>query len=291
LLSEALRGLGRWDEAADAAEAAAKSEPGSAWPLVVLAKAERYRDPARALAALARAQAVSSGDHYVAGWRGEVLLRLGRAAEAAKSLDAAVKLAPAIAWMRALRGEARRAAGEAEAGLADVLEAFRIDGHFSCGYDFLGAEPPLVRADARLAWVYAWRGGWRRGLGADGADADFTHALALDAACAWARAWRGEARLASGRAADAAVDLEGASKAYPKWADASVWLGRARLESGNAAAALEAFRAASRADKRHALAKIGEAVACEALGRAAEAKKALAAAVKLDPRLKESLPS
>jgi len=291
LLAEALRGLGRFDESAAAAEAAAQADPGASWPLVVLAKAERYRDPARALAALDRAERRSPGDHYVAGWRAEVLLRLGRAADAATALDAALRRAPTISWLRALRGEARRAAKNSEAGLADVLEAFRLDGHFSCGYDFLGAEPPAVRRDKHLAWVYAWRGGWRRGSGADGAAADFDLALELDPGCAWARAWRGEARLAAGRAAEALADLEEARRVHPKWADPAVWLGRARLERGDASAALLAFQEASRADARHALAKVGEAVAYETLGRKAESKRALAAAVKLDPRLKESFPA
>jgi len=290
LLSEALRGQGRWDEAAAAAEAAAQADPGASWPLVVLAKAERYREPARALAALERAALLAPRDPYVLGWRGAVLRRLDRADEAARSLDAAVKGAPTIAWLRALRGEARRQAGDAAAGLDDVLEAFRIDSHFSCGYDFLGAEPPAVAADRGLAWVYGWRGGWRRGLGADGADADLSRAVELDPDCGWARAWRGEARLSAGRAAEARADLEAAARLLPKWADASVWLGRARLESGDAAGALEAFRAAARADRKHALAKVGEAVACEALGRAAESKRAFAAALRLDPRLKDSLP-
>jgi hypothetical protein len=62
----------------------------------------------------------------------------------------------------ALRGELKREAGKPAAGLADVMRAVRLDSRGSCDFDFLGAEPPQVRQDEALAWVYAWRGGVRR---------------------------------------------------------------------------------------------------------------------------------
>lgn len=285
LLAEALRGLGRSDAAARAARSAAAAAPRESWPLVVLAKVERIRDPQRALAALDEASALRPSDHYVHGWRGEVLRRVGRADEARRSLERALKSAPGIAWIRALRGEARRDAGDAEGGAADVAEAMRVDGHFSHGYDFLGAEPAAVRADRFSAWVFAWRGAWRRGRGEKGAAADFDRARRLDPDCAWIRARRGEALLSDGRLREALGDLTAAAKALPRDADAREWAGRAWLEAGDAAKALAEFSAASKSDPRRALAFVGAAVALDRLGRGPESARAMAAARRLDPRI------
>lgn len=289
LLSEARRSQGRFEEAVAAASAAVAAAPSWSWAHVVRAKARRYAgDLEGALKDTEAAEKAEPGDPaYALGWRGEVLRKLGRPKPALAALEKAVKARPHIAWMRALRGECKRAAGKAADGFADVLEAARLDGNLSHAYDFLGAEPAAIASDPAHAWTYGWRGAWRRGRGdAEGARADFDRALALDSKLAWARAWRGEFRLRNGDPRGALEDLAAAAKALPAYADGRVWLGQARLEAGDPRSALKDFDAAAKADARHALAQVGRAVALEALGKAKDAAKALEKAYALDPRLR-----
>lgn len=290
LLSEARRSQGRFKEAVEAASAAVAAAPSWSWAHVVRAKARRYAgDLAGALEDTEAAEKAEPGDPaYALGWRGEILRKQGKPKPALAALEKAVKARPHIAWMRALRGECKRAAGKTAEGFADLLEAARLDGNLSHAYDFLGAEPAAIASDPAHAWTYGWRGAWRRGRGdAEGARKDFDRALALDPALAWARAWRGELRLRHGDARGALEDLAAAAKALPAYADGRVWLGQARLEAGDPQAALKDFDAAAKADAKHALAQVGRAVALEALGKAKDAAKALEKAYQLDPRLKQ----
>lgn len=286
LASEALRGLGRWKAAADAAKKAAAVSKSS-WPDVVRAKALRFSgDVKGALAALDDAEERSPGDHYVLGWRGEVLRKAKKPKEAVAALTAALKAQPRIAWMRAVLGEALRESGRAQEGLKELLEAVRLDGNLSCEYDFLGAEPPAVKSDASLAWLYAWRGAHRFRRGDAAGKADLERAAKLDPKCAWIRAWRGETLLREDRHADAAKELARASKDAPWYADAALWHGQSLLGLGRAKDALSRFDAAAKADPRSALARVGRAVALDALGRRGEAGKELEAAYALDPSLR-----
>jgi tetratricopeptide (TPR) repeat protein len=290
LLSEARRSQGRFRDAVEAASRAVEAAPSWAWAHVVRAKARRYAGELKGALAdtLAAEEAEPQDPAYALGWRGEILRKQGKHKPALAALEKAVKARPHIAWMRALRGECKRALGKAQEGFADVLEAARLDGNLSHAYDFLGAEPAAIASDPAHAWTYAWRGAWKRGRGdAEGARADLDKAVALDGRLGWALAWRGELRLRSGDAAGALEDLAAAAKALPKYAEGRLWLGQAKLEAGDPKAALKEFDAAAKADAKHALAQVGRAVALEALGRAKDAAKALEKAYALDPRLKQ----
>jgi tetratricopeptide (TPR) repeat protein len=290
LLAEARRSQGRFEEAVEAATAAVAASPSWAWAHVVRAKARRYAGDLKGALedTLAAEKAEPQDPAYALGWRGEILRKQGKPKPALAALEKAVKARPHIAWMRALRGECKRALGKAQEGFADVLEAARLDGNLSHAYDFLGGEPASIASDPAHAWTYAWRGAWKRGRGdAEGARRDLDTAVALDGKLGWALAWRGELRLRSGDAAGAQNDLAAAAKALPKYAEGRLWLGQAKLEAGDPKAALKEFDAAAKADAKHALAQVGRAVALEALGKGKDAAKALEKAYALDPRLKQ----
>lgn len=286
-LSEGLRNLGRFEESIEAASRAIAAQPGWAWAYVVRAKARRQQgDLPGALQDTERAEKADSREAYAYAWRGEILRASRRPEEAVAALDKALALHPRCAWAMAVRGESKRDAGLREEGLRDILLAVRTDGQCSCAFDFLGSEPPAVRRDRSLAWVYAWRGGiHRKEERWEAAGKDLDHAVALDPRCFWALAWRGELRQRTGRLEQGLKDLDRALRIHPGYADAVVWAGQGWWSRGKAARAMASFDEALRMDPGHVWAQIGRGLCLEKTGRTAEAQEALERARTLAPGL------
>ena len=289
LKSEAERGLGRLDAAAESAKRAAEADPHWSWAPVVLAKVLRQAGKlAEAEAPLAAAEA--KGDPYAWAWRADVRRKAGRLEEALKDAQAAVTARPTIAWYRAERGEILRQLGRAAEGWADVEEAVRIDGRCSCDYDFIGSEASQSASDPQRAWVFAWRGAIHRREGRlDAAKADFDRAASLDPSCFWAVSWRAELALQQGRLDDALADLERALKEHAAFVPALLWSGQALLLSGRAADALPRYRKAAELSPLEPWAHVGVGASLEALGRASEAASAFGRARELAPALFEGI--
>lgn len=287
LKSEALRNLGRCDEAVEAATAAIKSDPKFGWAYVVRAKAQRQSGwLEKALEDTNLAFRLNSRDAKALGWRGDIMRKLGRGAEALEALNLAVAIDPTCAWVLALRGEVRREAGELEKGFEDVKLAMRIDANCSCSWDIVGNDPPNVRKDPMYAWVYAWRGGIHRRLEHwQAAAKDLNLALELDQKCFWARAWRGEMELARGNFAAAGLDLTRALENFPNYADAHVWLGKLFCQTKKCGQARKAFQKALDLDPLNIWGLIGIGVCLDHSGRAPAARAFLMRAREVAPGL------
>ncbi len=287
LQSEALRNLGRWQEAVDAATAAVTARPDDAWSLVVRAKAQRQSGSlSLALSDADAAVRLDPKDAKAHGWRGEILRAQGRRREALSSLRRACALDPSCAWALALRGEVRRELGDARGGVADVKTAVKLDPRCCCAYDFLGDEPAEVRTDRRHAWVYAWRAAARRSAGASQeAGRDFDRAVRLDPSCLWARAWRGELRLSQEEYKGALLDIDAALRRRTEKGEWLVWKGRALCGLKRCAAAGRAFASALRADPGNVWALIGAGVCRERSGDPRRAVAYLEKARKIAPGL------
>ncbi|MBI3554156.1 MAG: tetratricopeptide repeat protein [Elusimicrobia bacterium] len=289
VLSELERALGRCDEAVRAASKAVDCDASWGWALIVRAKAKRQKGEFTAAIADTRLAEKAHEDAYAWGWRGEILRKAGKPKEALALLDRAVERQPSNAWFLALRGETRRELGELEKALADLDRAVQLDPHASCDYDFLGAEPPAVRRDSKLAWVYAWRGGIHRKEGRlPQARADLERAASLDPSAFWILAWKGELLIHLGRTAAGLKDLDRALSLYPRYAAARVWKGHALLAAGRAQAASAEFRKALAADPQNVWALLGEASSLEKLGRARQAGVVAERARSLAPGLFEA---
>lgn len=288
LKAEVERSLGRGAASVASATRAVEAAPEWTWAPVVRAKAERFAGDLAAAEADTRRAEKAGPDHYALGWRAEVLRKAGRLDDALADATAAVKLQPGIAWLRALRGEILRGLGRVEEGWAELNKAVLTDGHCSCAFDFLGAEPASVKDDPTLAWVYAWRGGVARKEGRLApARADLERAVRLDPSAGWMWAWLGELALVEGRFADAKSALDRALKAHPSLPQARVWRGQANFALGKAALAAKDFDAALAADPNDPLAVIGAAACLEKAGKTKQAQALFARAKALAPGLFE----
>jgi tetratricopeptide (TPR) repeat protein len=284
--SECLRSLGRYDEAIASATKAVERDASWPWARIVRAKARRQKGDLEGALADTREAENGGTDAYARGWRAEILRKTGRLKEALADINTAAALQPNNAWFKALRGQIQVELGAGEKGLADLLEAMRLDTRCSCDYDFLGAEGPLVRADAALDWVYAWRGGVRRAAGdLPAARADLDHAVRLSPSCFWILAWHGELLLTMGEAAAGLAELKRALKLGPRYAQAWVWAGQALLKEEKTAGALKAFASALALEPSNVWGLIGRAVCLEKTGKSAEAAALFARARALAPGL------
>ncbi len=284
--SECLRSLGRYDDAIAAATKAVERDASWPWARIVRAKARRQKGDLEGALADTREAENGGTDAYARGWRAEILRKAGRLKEALADINTGVTLQAHNAWFKALRGQIQVELGAREKGLADLLEAMRLDTRCSCDYDFMGAQGPLVLKDEKLDWVYAWRGGVRRAAGdLAGAKADLDHALRLSPGCFWILAWHGELRLTMGEAAAGLTELRRALKLEPGYAQAWVWLGQALLNQGDTAEALKAFAAVLDLEPDNVWGLIGRAVCLEKTGKTTEAAALLARAQAIAPAL------
>ena len=83
--------------------------------------------------------------------RARILMRTGRAAEAAEAAAAAVRLAPDHAAARALRGELRSLMGERAVGLDDLQAAFRLSAGHDCAIRHQLVEALLAHGEPAAA--------------------------------------------------------------------------------------------------------------------------------------------
>ncbi len=286
LLSECQRNLGDYDAAIASATKAAAADPRWGWAFIVRAKAKRQKgDLDGALADTELAE--KAGERaYAWGWRGEILRKAGKFAQALKELQRASADQPSNAWLLALRGELKRQLGDPSLGMDDFSRAVQLDPHASCDYDFLGATPKAVREDAALAWVFGWRGGiHRKEERLAPARADLDRAASLDPDCCWIRAWRGELLAHQGDAAGALKEFEQALRLFPRYAQARVWKGQALLSLGKSSPALVEFRRALSDEPQNVWALLGEASCLQKMGRARQAEDAVERARQLAPSL------
>lgn len=284
--SECLRSLGRYDEAIASATSAIERDASWPWARVVRAKARRQKGDLEGALADTRDAEAGGVDAYARGWRAEILRKAGRLEESLREMLVAVSLQPTNAWFRALLGQIRVELGDGEKGLADLLEAMRLDPRCSCDYDFLGARGPAVLRDDKLAWVHAWRGGVSRAAGRlDEARADLDRALALAPRCFWILAWHGELLLCREEADAGLAQLKRALKLQPRYAQAWIWAGQALLKTERTKEALKAFDAALALEPGNVWGLIGRAVCLEKGGKAAEAEALYARARELAPAL------
>jgi tetratricopeptide (TPR) repeat protein len=286
LRAECQRSLGLYDDAIASATTAIACDPSWSWALIVRAKARRQKGEIDAALDDTRAAEKAGVDSYARGWRAEILRKAGRLEESLSDIVVASTMQPHNAWFLALRGQIQVELGESEKGLGDLLEAMRLDTRCSCDYDFMGAQGPLVLRDAKLDWVYAWRGGVRRAAGdLAGARADLDHAAALAPGCFWIIAWRGELLLHMGEAAEGLALVRRALKLYPRYAQAWIWAGQALLKEEKTADAHKAFKSALGIEPNNVWGLIGCGVCLQKKGRAGEAAELFARAQAVAPAL------
>ncbi len=184
-----------------------------AWRGAVLARLGESR---KALADFAAAERLMPWYSFTYAWRGALLNRLGAFDEARRDLDTALRLDETYTFSVYERFRALRGLEDYPAALRDLNAAFAADPKFV--WD--GPERELdaaVKARPDLAWLHAWRGFRRLGLGrAAEARADFDRALARERGSALIFAWRARARHASGRSASALADLKRAARLSPR---------------------------------------------------------------------------
>ncbi len=177
---------------------------------------------------------------WAAALRGETLVRLGDFAEAARALEAAVRLEPRAAWPRTWLAEALLGLGRLEEARREVDRSLALDPGYPRGR---ALRATLSRLDCDYASA-------ARDFGRAGAES-------------WCLAWRGEALLRAGGLRPAARALERALALDPRYVDARVWRGECRRRLGDARGAREDYVRALAADPRHALARLGLALAGE----------------------------
>ena len=208
-------------------------------------------------------------------------------------LTRAAELQPGAGWIRAWRGNARKAAGDEAGALEDFESSIRAQPHYHRAYVWRGAilsrkgETAAALADFDRALpldphyplTYFERARARRASGdMAGAASDMARAFALDERYSWAR-------MAAGGAAIA--ELETAASALPGEPALRVWLGELRLRRGPAgtSGAILDFEAAAETDPQNALAHACAGRALFEAGSHAKAAARLERAAALDPGL------
>lgn len=228
-------------------DAAVRLAPGCgwirAWRGALLARLGESR---KALADFSSAQRLMPWYSFTYAWRGALLIRQGDFAAARRDLDTAIRLDPTYTFSVYERFRARRGLKDYPGALADLNAAFAADPKYTWdGED--GALDAAVKARPDLAWLHAWRGFRRLGLGrAAEAAVDFDRALARDPGSALLFAWRGRARYACGRKAQALADLKRAARLSPGLWAAHQALAEVHESRGETAAALRSISEAAK---------------------------------------------
>lgn len=214
-----------------------------AWRGALLARLGERRS---ALSDFSAARRLMPWYSFTYAWRGALLNRLGDYAGAKRDLDTAIRLDPSYTFSVYERFRALRGLGDYPGALRDLSVAFASDP--KCTWD--GEDASLdaaVKARPDLAWLHAWRGFRRLGLGrAAEAAADFDRALARERRSALIFAWRARARHASGRLKPALSDLRRAERLSPGLWVVHHALFEVRSARGETRLALRAISAAAR---------------------------------------------
>ncbi|MFI5346179.1 MAG: tetratricopeptide repeat protein [Elusimicrobiota bacterium] len=265
-----------------ALERAAGLEPAG-WILAWLGEALRAMGRKdEALAALDRALTLDPRYDNAWAWRATLKLAAGDASGALADLDRALKLRPtARAWHD--RARALRALGRVPESIDSLERAARLNAELGWG----GPRPEAAEKalaeirsleaskDPRLA---EWEGETLLRLGRP---ADALTALS-GAASAWGLAWRGEARLRhEGLTAQAARDIADAARRDPKWAKARALAAEAAFRAGDRPKALAHAAAAARLNPYSARLRLLRAKALIWAGRPAAATGPLRDALRL----------
>lgn|GEM_PF-1179066 len=272
-----------------------------AWEAAFLTRSELARVDIvfdRALADLARAEALAPRDPWIHAFRGRVLFQKLPGAEGEAAMDRAVALAPKQGWIRAWRADARRKLGNLRGASADLAAALKL-------------EPTYDR-------IYLW---WGKVLSAQGkareAERVFTRGIKAIPHFEKALAERARARLALGRTDEALADLEAAAsvnhrhnalwnwtaapvpldgarrdvlarlaahaKSAPRSARAWSWLGESLTQAGLPAEGLIALDQALALEPGRPRLRSWRGEALLRLGRLKEAERELDRAVRADP--------
>ena len=199
---EALRQLDRYEEAIQAFDQALALRPDYDWALG--SKGEALRQLGRyeeALTFLNQAVSLDPGYAWALGRQGETLHTLERYEEALEAFDRALELSPEDAWVLPRKGEALRMLNRHEEALAVFDQA--------------------LEASPDEAWIWASKGETLRMLDRyeEALEAE-DWALELSPGYAWATAAKGQALLGLGRNEDAVETLKAALELEPEnaWA-------------------------------------------------------------------------
>jgi len=153
--------------------AAAAAAPASPWPRLwlgqtLLAEGE-FAAAAKALAGALDLGLSGGWKAWARAWRGRAFARLGRTEEAARELDAALKLSPRLAWALAWRAELALEEGRSRPALRDAAAAVSADpdladawAALSAAREALGDASGALDACARVSslqplWSWAKR--------------------------------------------------------------------------------------------------------------------------------------
>ncbi|MBI2385262.1 MAG: tetratricopeptide repeat protein [Elusimicrobia bacterium] len=226
--------------------AALRLDPSCGWLHAWKGEALRHLGrPDEALAALEKAIALDPSYFRAFAWRGGIRASRGSRALALADLDRALSAAPpgepSLSWIYNERMRVRRALGDVAGALADLNAAHALNSRYGWsrpgGSDFDAADAELsrfLRRRPRHAWARAWRGWTRLEAGRPAeALADLGSARR-----AWPLVWRGRARLMLGDRAGALRDFTRAVGADESYAPAWAWRGGARRSQSDLSRAI-----------------------------------------------------
>ncbi len=239
-----------------------KARPRAAWAAALVARGA-LRCPPEAGRLKAGREAIewairrSSKQGWYRAWRGLAKIKAGKASDAVRDFDDAVRLQPYYHRAYPWRGALLRGLGRAEEALADLTRAVSVDDWYPFAVherslarralgDWRGAASDMDRAfrlDDRYRWVFAV--GREPGLKERARGlAQLDRAVKAAGSCASLWVWRGQLRAETGDLPGALRDLERSARLDPNHSLAHAWLGWALLESGQARAACGPLRRA-----------------------------------------------
>ena len=284
--AEALRCLGRNDEALLDWTALVKLQPGRADPLIRRGDSRRrvwdFRGGLRDARAALR---LAPGSAHAWVLRAECERALGLWTRALSSADAAVAAEPGWTWPLIVRAKIRRQSGDLDGALEDTVRAeetapdpyaFAWRGEIlrklGRPREAIACLDRAIALQPTNAWLYALRGETRRELGRAGALADLQKAFSLDphASCdfdflgaepaavrrdpalSWVYAWRGGIRRKNGRLREAGADLDRAVRLDPGCFWSLAWRGELRVNRGRRASGVADLRRALKLNPKYA---------------------------------------
>lgn len=218
---------------------------------------------------------------------------------AARSLDAALKLEPAVEWGLRLRAISRRESGDRGGSLEDCFEAMRLDEMVGTLFIPLGiyqkrlepevhvaAATRLIARQPKAFWAYVYRSDYKRGPELNensSALADLLKAVEIEPRCAWAWAYLTRCQTAVGDFAGAKASIENAIRLDPDCGWIWAWRGEQLRRAGDTAGASEAFDRSVKLSPDYELSYAWRGAVRRSLGRPREAIEDLSVALKLEP--------
>ena len=295
----ALRALGRPEEALAAYEAALRIKPDDAEIHasrgVVLKALGRFEE---AIAAYDAALRIKPDDAETHSNRGNALQELGRFEEALAAYDTALRIKPELAALHYNRGNALQALGRLEESLVSYDAALRIKPDYAQAHSNRGvvlkalgrfeeavtAYDAALRINPDLAEAHSNRGNALEGLGRfEEAVAAYDTALRINPDVTEAHFNRGNALVVLGRVEEALAAYEAVLRIKPDLAEAHSNRGNALKELGRFEEALAAYDTALRIRPDYAQARSNRGVTLKALGHFEEALAAYDAALRIKP--------